>query len=220
MKKKNIQVKISKFDVEKIILPANLVKKSVHLLLFFLLFSFPVFAQNNARTWINSIDLACRVVENKNFTQYLINEYNDHYIVYDVYGADVRVNKDGSALITGRSSLSSLNVIYNRFFEELLITFGRPSGGGSASTSNGGRATAIFNAGSVQYELALNAFESTMTLTRIPLTNRINDFIYEKNNNGIIIIGYIGRPVNVVIPDKIEDIPVIEIGKNAFAKNL
>ena len=44
------------------------------------------------------------------------------------------------------------------------------------------------------------------------------DFTYDLNaeGNGIVITSYIGTGGVVGIPDKIEDIPVVEIGENAF----
>lgn len=50
-------------------------------------------------------------------------------------------------------------------------------------------------------------------------TNPASDFIYDLNRegNGIVIKRYIGNSPNVVIPQRIEGYPVVEIGSDAFA---
>jgi len=53
--------------------------------------------------------------------------------------------------------------------------------------------------------------------------NPASDFSYDltKDGQGILIKGYTGKPGKVVIPSKIEDLPVLEIGNDAFnGKNL
>jgi hypothetical protein len=45
------------------------------------------------------------------------------------------------------------------------------------------------------------------------------DFQYEVKNNRIIITGYKGKKRDIVIPEKINDLPVVEIGGEAFYEN-
>ena len=47
-------------------------------------------------------------------------------------------------------------------------------------------------------------------------TGRFEHFIYQKENDGITILGYSGIESTLTVPDKIEGLPVKKIGKNAF----
>ncbi len=44
-----------------------------------------------------------------------------------------------------------------------------------------------------------------------------SDFTYEVGNDGVTVTGYVGGEVAVVIPDTLEDKPVVSIGEGAFA---
>lgn len=50
--------------------------------------------------------------------------------------------------------------------------------------------------------------------------NPASDFTYTAFEEGVIIIGYVGKSTTVVIPEFIEDLPVTEIGEEAFRNNL
>ena len=57
------------------------------------------------------------------------------------------------------------------------------------------------------------------TATTKPSTDNssASEFEYLKENGGITITKYIGKSTSVQIPNKIEQLPVIKIGENAFA---
>ncbi|MBO5716174.1 MAG: leucine-rich repeat protein [Clostridia bacterium] len=67
--------------------------------------------------------------------------------------------------------------------------------------------------------------ENTTTTTTTPKKNTTTNtpvedevlFEYIKENGGITITKYIGKQTNVTIPNKIEQLPVLKIGENAFA---
>ena len=54
------------------------------------------------------------------------------------------------------------------------------------------------------------------TATNTPIEDEIL-FEYIKENGGITITKYIGKQTSVTIPNKIEQLPVLKIGENAFA---
>lgn len=54
------------------------------------------------------------------------------------------------------------------------------------------------------------------TTTNTPVEDEVL-FEYTKENGGVTIIKYIGKQTSVTIPNKIEQLPVLKIGENAFA---
>lgn len=61
---------------------------------------------------------------------------------------------------------------------------------------------------------------TTTTSKNTTTTSPVEDeklFEYIKENGGITITKYIGKQTNVSIPNKIEQLPVLKIGENAFA---
>lgn len=48
-------------------------------------------------------------------------------------------------------------------------------------------------------------------------TQNFSEFTYLKENGGITITGYTGKQTSVVIPETIEQLPVLKIGEEAFA---
>lgn len=54
------------------------------------------------------------------------------------------------------------------------------------------------------------------TTTNTPVEDEVL-FEYVKENGGITITKYIGKQTSVTIPNKIEQLPVLKIGENAFA---
>ena len=61
---------------------------------------------------------------------------------------------------------------------------------------------------------------TTTTSKNTTTTSPIEDedlFEYIKENGGITITKYIGKQTSVTIPNKIEQLPVLKIGENAFA---
>lgn len=52
--------------------------------------------------------------------------------------------------------------------------------------------------------------------TNTPTEDNV-EFEYIKENGGITITKYVGKQTNVKIPNKIEQLPVLKIGENAFA---
>ena len=54
------------------------------------------------------------------------------------------------------------------------------------------------------------------TTTNTPVEDEVL-FEYIKENGGITITKYIGKQTSVTIPNKIEQLPVLKIGENAFA---
>lgn len=63
---------------------------------------------------------------------------------------------------------------------------------------------------------------TTTTTTKKPSSTNTPEedeilFEYIKENGGITITRYIGKQTSVTIPNKIEQLPVIKIGENAFA---
>ena len=70
-----------------------------------------------------------------------------------------------------------------------------------------------------------NSTQNTTTTTTKPTVqtkpntsdDNVIEFEYIKENGGITITRYIGKNTNVQIPNKIEQLPVLKIGQNAFA---
>ncbi|MBR2381329.1 MAG: leucine-rich repeat protein [Clostridia bacterium] len=56
------------------------------------------------------------------------------------------------------------------------------------------------------------------TTTNTPVEDEVL-FEYVKENGGITITKYIGKQTSVTIPNKIEQLPVLKIGENAFANS-
>lgn len=54
------------------------------------------------------------------------------------------------------------------------------------------------------------------TTTNTPVEDEVL-FEYTKENGGVTITKYIGKQTSVTIPNKIEQLPVLKIGENAFA---
>ena len=62
-----------------------------------------------------------------------------------------------------------------------------------------------------------NDSSSVDTNTDNTTTDTPAEFQYVKENGGIIITKYLGKQTTVRVPDKIDNLPVIKIGENAFA---
>lgn len=63
-----------------------------------------------------------------------------------------------------------------------------------------------------------NADHSNTTANNKP-TGKEGDFLWEKDNNSMRIIGYSGDEKHLIIPSTIQNIPVVSIGKYAFLNN-
>lgn len=50
------------------------------------------------------------------------------------------------------------------------------------------------------------------------VSEEISEFEYVKENGGITIVKYIGKQTSVNIPNKIEQLPILKIGENAFSE--
>ena len=137
-------------------------------LIFIVLFIFTLVSLNaqSVSDWLRSINMAKRAVEEfktNGRTTYQINSYTDgSFIVYDVYGVDVRVYQNGDAIIFGRADLRVLNSVYNRMFNEIIVNYGRPLAGGSSTQSTFSYAQIPTSNGVIdQYlELKLDPFAS------------------------------------------------------------
>lgn len=57
---------------------------------------------------------------------------------------------------------------------------------------------------------------SAPTVTSKLLKTPVEDFDYSRSESGIVIEKYFGAAENVVIPSKIDDMPVVRIGFKAF----
>ena len=62
-----------------------------------------------------------------------------------------------------------------------------------------------------------NIDESNDIIENEPVNAESLDFEYVKEGNGITITKYIGKQTTVIIPNKIQQLPVIKIGENAFS---
>jgi hypothetical protein len=214
-------------------------KRYVFFIIAFLNFSISLFSQNSVRNWITSIDKAISALEmykqNRNPQYHITGNDDAGYIIYDVYGTDVEILPNGDARIIGRASLNVLNSVYEGFFNELIRLHGRPVNTGDGATRRTGVTSAIFwgytNNYEYTYELSLNAFESTISLTKqvIPIRRSVprivgegdenyNSFFYKVVGSSITITGYNGNSTSITIPSHINDLPVTIIGRLAFSK--
>jgi len=215
--------------------------KKLAFFMFFAICGSVLFAQT-AKQWIQVIEAGARAIDqlkSKNRPSYEISELKDgSYIVYDVYGWDVRIDQNEDAVVKGIASISALDNKYSQMFQELLYICGRPIKSEAASSQNGGNTTAIFDYGLYpmdngykQYylELKLSVYEGELSLRRYSrlTSSQQNQIAQPEKSNGeykyrilnglsIRITGYIGTQTDVSIPNTIEGLPVTEIDYGAF----
>jgi len=176
-------------------------------LIFAVLYIFTLVSLNaqSVSEWLRSINMAKRVVEEfktNGRTTYQINSYTDgSFIVYDVYGVDVRVYQNGDAIIFGRADLRVLNSVYNRMFNEIIVNYGRPLAGGSSTQSTFSFAQIPTSNGVIdQYlELKLDPFASEISLKLYSKQTRWNGaslFSIEWKNDGRLNMDMISKNIN------------------------
>jgi hypothetical protein len=155
---------------------------------------------------------------------------SEGYIVYDVYGIDVKIYPPSIAEVIFRTDTQRLNSIYETLFEQLLYRQGRPSMNGRRATFSGYSDTSETRT-DYKYVLDFNplgqnvSFRYEKTTVSLIDQNRIRvvgdfEILLGKVNSidAASIRIYNGNNQNVIIPNAVGDIPIRVIDTNVFAQ--